>query len=139
MLTFFSSFLCPLLIFLIFFLVCLICAVILNTINLDFMAIFFPTKNHLRGNLKLMFCHFSQRQWIFEIFFGKSVLSHLGKIHFQTSFIFSDRPIVDVLVAGCRSLCLKDWSCLIWDRYCCFGTDPAVLAPVQPKQVHSVN
>ena len=92
----------PPFIFFNFFLFCWVCvirAVILNTINLDFMAIFFPQKNHLRGEIKLAFCHFRQRRWTFEIFsFSKSVLFlwHTPKIiwgkYIFKLFIFSHRP-----------------------------------------------
>ena len=43
--------------------------------NIDFITTKKMKKNHLRGDLKNMFCHFSKRRWTFEIiFFGKSVL-----------------------------------------------------------------
>ena len=90
--------------FFLFCWVCVICTVILSTINLDLMAIFYPKKNPFREDLKLMFCHFRQRRWTLEIFsFGKSVLFlwHTPKIiwgkYIFKLFIFSHRPMSHVL------------------------------------------
>ena len=37
--------------------------------NIDFITTKKMKKNHLRGDLKNMFCHFSKRRWTFEIIF----------------------------------------------------------------------
>ena len=83
--------------FFLFCWVCVICAVILNTINIDFMTLFFRKKIHLRGDLKNMFCHFSTRRWTFEIFFlvKVSYLCVLHSIrvgHFKFSTFFEFQP-----------------------------------------------
>ena len=103
-LTVFSSFLSHFHFFL-FCWVCLIYAVISNTINLDFWRTKFTTEISFSGDLKLMFCHFSQRRWTFEIiFFGKSVLLlwHSPKIILENTlsnfFIFSHRPKEDCTI-----------------------------------------
>ena len=61
----------------------------------------FLKNNHIRLDLKNMFCHFSKRRWTLEIIFLVKVsyfcdihLKLYGKIHFKTFYLFTPPELI---------------------------------------------